>query len=243
MLLLFTDFGLTGPYVGQMRIVLAREAPGTTVVDLCHDLQPFDPQAGAYLLASLIPVIPEGAAVIGVVDPGVGSERRAIVLEADGRYYVGPDNGLFAVVARRAASAEWRELRWRPESASASFHGRDLFAPAAARLLLGRGLDTAPLETAPVGADWPDDLPQVIYTDRYGNAVTGIRAERLGPDALLHVGGRRHARARTFSDRPPGEPMWYENSNGLVEIAVNQGRADHLLGLRVGSEVEIEVAE
>ncbi len=234
---LYTDFGLEGPYVGQMRAAIAGRAPELSVVDLCHDLAPFDARSAAYLLAALVPELPEGCAVVGVVDPGVGTERAPVVLEADSRTYVGPDNGLFAVVARRAANADWRRLTWRPEHVSRSFHGRDLFAPAAARILAGDAPETAPLETTPVGADWPERHEAVIYCDRYGNAMTGIRARDLPRDARLAVGGAVLGYAATFGAVPQGDAFWYENSIGLVEIAVNQGRADNRLHLGVGTPV------
>lgn len=240
MIFLYTDFGLEGPYVGQMRAAIARCVPGTPVVDLCHDLAPFDARAAAYLLAALAPELPRECAVAGVVDPGVGTEREALVLEADGRYYVGPDNGLFAIVARRAAQRQWRRLAWRPEGMSNSFHGRDLFAPAAARLLAGMAPETAPLSGNPVGADWPDTLAAIIYIDHYGNAMTGVPARDLPRAASVTVAGRRLQYARTFGAVAPGEAFWYENSNGLVEIAVNQGHADRSLALEVGTVVEVD---
>ncbi len=237
---LYTDFGLEGPYVGQMRAAIAREAPGLAVVDLCHDLPPFRPRGAAYLLAALAPELPAGCVCVAVVDPGVGGARDAVVVEADGHRFVGPDNGLLAVVARRARAARWWTLAWRPERLSASFHGRDLFAPAAARLAAGLDVALAPRDDgAHVGADWPEDLAEVIYVDRFGNAMTGLRAGGLAPGARIEVGGKVLQRARTFCDVPPGEAFWYENANGLVEIAVNQGRADTALGLAPGSSVRV----
>lgn len=239
MIFLYTDFGLEGPYVGQMRAAIARHAPQLPVIDLCHDLMPFDSRSAAYLLAALVPWLPPAVQVVGVVDPGVGSARRAVVLQADGRYFVGPDNGLFSLVARRAQIVRWQELLWRPRELSASFHGRDLFAPAAAQLAQGMTLAMHELAEAPVGTDWPDDLAQIIYVDRYGNAMTGIRAGRLTHDQHLQVGGKLLPHALTFSAVPPGAPFWYANANGLVEIAVNQGRADEMLGLVCGTAVTI----
>lgn len=238
MIFLYTDFGLEGPYVGQMRAAIARCVPGTSVVDLCHDLAPFDARAAAYLLAALAPELPRGCAVVGVVDPGVGTDRDAVVLEADGRYYVGPDNGLFAIVAHHAAQSQWRRLAWRPEGISNSFHGRDLFAPAAARLLAGIAPETTPIAGDPVGADWPDTHAAIIYIDHYGNAMTGVPARDLPRAASITVAGRYLQYAPTFGAVEPGEAFWYENSNGLVEIAVNRGRADTSLDLEVGSVVE-----
>ncbi len=237
MIVLFTDFGLAGPYLGQMRAVLHREAPGVPVVDLFADAPAFDPKASAYLLAAYAPAFPEDSVFLCVVDPGVGGPRAPIVVEADGRRFVGPNNGLFVLVTRRAEAARAWEITWRPERLSASFHGRDLFAPVAARLARG---EAVPGHERPLPKeDWPDDLPQIVYVDGFGNAMTGLRAAGLAPAGRLRAGGREIAAARTFSAVAPGEAFWYENANGLAEIAVNRGRADRVLGLKVSSPVEV----
>ena len=245
MIVLFTDFGPSGPYTGQMKAVLHREAPGVAVVDLFADAPAHDPRAAAYLLAAYAGEFPPGTVFLCVVDPGVGSARAPLVIEADGRWYVGPDNGLFELVIRRAGTARLWEVRWRPERLSPSFHGRDLFAPVAARLARGesppgdkRLWDERPAADRP-RPDWPDDLAEIIYIDHFGNAITGLRAATLEPDAVLEADGTRVLRARTFSEVPPGQAFWYENANGLAEIAVNRGRADEALGLRVGSKVAV----
>jgi len=238
MIALFTDFGLEGPYTGQVKAVLAQEAPGVAVIDLFADAPFARPQPCAYLLAAYALWFPPGTVVLAVVDPGVGSARAAAVVEADGRVYVGPDNGLFELVLRRAQAARCWRLTWRPQTLSASFHGRDLFAPAAARL--ARGEPPAALaKPAALGRypEWPDELPQVVYIDRFGNAMTGLRAASLPSRARLDAAGRRLRRARTFSAVAPGAAFWYENANGLAEIAVNGGSAAAVLGLAVGDPV------
>src|SRR5205814_6177496 len=136
-IVLFTDFGLEGPYIGQVKAVLHQIAPGVPVVDLFADLPAAKPQPAAYLLAVYGAWFPPGTIILAVVDPGVGGERAAVVVEADSRWYVGPDNGLFELVTRRASRARSWEISAPPEAISASFHGRDLFAPIAA--LLARG--------------------------------------------------------------------------------------------------------
>ncbi len=241
MIVLFTDFGLAGPYTGQMKAVLHRLAPGVPVVDLFADAPSRNPKAAAYLLAAYGAWFPPGTVLLAVVDPGVGGARAPLLVEAEGRLYVGPDNGLFELVRRRAPGARISEIVWRPEALAASFHGRDLFAPVAA--MLARG-DRPASEPRPPEfgrrADWPDDLAEIVYIDQYGNALTGLRAAQLSADARLLAGGRSIARARVFSAVPPGAPLWYENSNGLAEIAVNLGRANEMLGLAIGSSVKIE---
>ncbi|HTV46364.1 MAG TPA: SAM-dependent chlorinase/fluorinase [Stellaceae bacterium] len=238
MIVLATDFGLAGPYTGQVKAVLHQLAPAVPVIDLFADLPAANPKPAAYLLAAYGSWFPPGTVLLAVVDPGVGSPRAAIVIEADRRLYVGPDNGLFELVMRRADAVRASEIVWRPTRLSASFHGRDLFAPAAAWLALGR-LPADALREAAVTrfADWPDDLPEIVYIDGYGNALTGLRAALLPAAAELTAGGHRLTRARTFSDAPPGTAFWYENSNGLAEIAANGSRADRLLGLSIGAPV------
>lgn len=241
MIVLFTDFGLEGPYLGQVKAVLHREAPGVPVIDLFADAPMWNMKASAYLLAAYAAWFPPGSVFLAVVDPGVGGARPAVAVEAEGRHFVGPGNGLFELVCRRAGRLQTREIVWRPEILSASFHGRDLFAPAAAALARG-----APLPEEDRDAlfgrrpDWPDDLAEIVYFDRYGNAMTGMRASALPSGASLTVAGHGAARARTFGDVPAGSAMWYENANGLAEIAVNRGRADALPGIAIGCPVGVE---
>lgn len=241
MIVLFTDFGLAGPYVGQLHLALLRDAPGVTVIDLMHDVPAFDAKGAAYLLAALAPGIPDGAVVVAVVDPGVGGERRGAIVKADGRWFVGPDNGLLSMVAQRAEQLEWWDITYQPPQLSASFHGRDIFAPVAALLAQGDGLPGDPVDPAQrLRLDWPAELAQVIYIDGFGNVVTGIRAEGLGSDAKLMAAGSSLARARTFCEVPAGEGFWYENSNGLAEISVNCGAASRLFGLAPGMDVAVQ---
>lgn len=240
MIVLFSDFGLEGPYTGQVKAVLCRAAPGVPLIDLFADAPAGQPKPAAYLLAAYGVWFPPGTVFFAVVDPGVGGRRAAIVVEAGGRWYVGPDNGLFELVARRAGEARCWEIVERLPGISASFHGRDLFAPAAGRLARGETPDgfarPSSLSRRP---DWPDDLAEIAYVDRYGNAMTGLRASVLSAAARLSAAGRVVSRARTFSDVPEGVAFWYENSNGLAEIAVNARRADHALGIGVGTAVAI----
>ena len=238
MILMFTDFGLAGPYLGEMEAVLVREAPEVPRVRLMADAPAFAPRPAAYLLAALAARFAPGDVCLAVVDPGVGGERLPLALEADGRWFVGPDNGLFELVMRRAAQVRGFAIDWRPPELSASFHGRDLFAPVAARLARGEQRDLRP--AAPTRfPDWPDDWAAIVYVDGYGNAMTGLRAERLAADTLLEAGGRRIARAHTFEAVPAGTAFWYANSAGLVEIAINRGNAAGELGLAVGTPVVV----
>ena len=240
MIVLFSDFGLEGPYTGQVKTVLYQTAPTVPVIDLFADAPAGKPKPAAYLLAAYAVWFPPGTVILAVVDPGVGGTRGAVVVEADGRWYVGPDNGLFELVQRRALAVRSWDILWRPGAMSASFHGRDLFAPIAGQL--ARGIfPSEPQRSGEIGrcADWPDDLAEIVYIDRYGNAMTGLRVAVLADTTYLRVSGRVLPRARTFSDVPAGTAFWYENSNGLAEIAVNAGRADAALDLALGSPVII----
>ena len=245
MIVLFTDFGLNGPYLGQVENVLYREAPETPVINLIANAPAHNAKAGAYLLAAYMEEFSEGSVFFAVVDPGVGGDRVPGVLEADGRWFIGPGNGLFELIIRRAKNEpQWWEIRWRPERLSATFHGRDLFAPIAGRIALGESLSgNEDFSEAPLDGirrpDWPDDLAEVIYIDDFGNAVTGIRASTIPGYVKLSISGETISKADTFSDVSPGEVFWYENANGLLEVSVNQGKASEKLKLNVGSQVSL----
>lgn len=238
---LCTDFGSDGPYVGQMRAVLHRLAPNACVIDLFCNLPAHDSAAAAYLLPAYAGDFPEGTVFLCVVDPGVGDVgRRPVAVNADGRWFVGPENGLFDVLVDRARRVDYRHITWTPEALSSSFHGRDLFAPVAAGLARGGPPPGEPV--APVFANHqrPDELAEAVYIDHFGNVITGLRAASVSAAQCVVVKGRRLPRARTFSDMPVNEAFWYENANGLVEIAVNRGRAADVLGIGIGEPVAVE---
>lgn len=241
MIYLYTDFGSRDIYLGQLKAALQLRAPGVAVIDLCNDLPDYALLHSAHLLAALAGKLEDRDAVLlCVVDPGVGGPRRPLVLQADGRWLVGPDNGLMAVVASRAKACRCWEILWRPAELSRSFHGRDLFAPVAAMLASGT---LPPDALREIGDARPcaemGDLAEIIYVDHYGNALTGLRAASVAEDARLGVAGAVLARAGTFAEVPPGSAFWYENSLGLVEIAVNQGSAAAQLQLRPGAPVSV----
>ncbi len=245
MIVTYTDFGIEGPYLGQMRGVLQYDAPDVPVIDLMVDAPVFDIRASAYLLAASIRPFEKGTVCLAVVDPGVGSNRRAIVLYANEQWFVGPDNGLFELLARRSAhTPEWWEITFSPTALSASFHGRDLFAPVAARIANG-DIGVIPswgrsvTYDQRVGADWPDDWDCIVYIDRYGNCMTGRRWSELQESSCVMIGDLVLPVSRTFSDRKVGEAFCYQNALGLLEIAVNQGNAANQLGILQGSQVSV----
>lgn len=235
---LFTDFGSADIYVGQVKAVLAAQAPRVPVIDLIHDAPPFNIKAGAHLLAALAARIPRGSVTIAVVDPGVGGAREAVAVLTDGRWFVGPDNGLMSVLGARARRAEAYAIGWRPANLSVSFHGRDLFAPVAAMLAGGRRRAALLHRRRRLSVELEsDDLAEVIYVDHYGNLVTGLRATAVPRERRLVLKQRRIGHARVFESAPRGRLFWYENSLGLVEIAANGASAHALLGSKPGDRV------
>ncbi len=234
MILLFTDFGADGPYLGQMQAVLRLVSPSSPVINLLSNAPIGEPGLSSYLLAALVQDFPPGSVFVCVVDPGVGSDRLPVVLGADGRWFVGPDNGLLNTVALQSQNITWRTVTWQPKHLSASFHGRDLFAPVAGRIALGDLAWGQDPWQGPDLSQWSADYAALVYFDHYGNALTGQRHTPDMDGRTLLVNGWEIPQGRTFSDSLEGSAFWYRNSLGLVEIAVNRGRADQILGLSLG---------
>jgi S-adenosylmethionine hydrolase len=238
---LLTDFGTADGYVGEMKAVLASLAPGATLVDIAHDVGPHDVDGARLALARYWRRFPEGTVHLVVVDPGVGSARGALATSSEGRFLVGPANGVLSP-ALLHADARCVSLSI-PASAAPTFHGRDVFAPAAAQLARGAALETLGVVTedpvirrTPEATRRPDGGVQgeVITVDRFGNAVTNLLAMRGGE---VRVGTLALPVRRTYADVGSGEPLALVGSSGLVEIAVRDGNAAGKLGLRRGSEV------
>jgi S-adenosylmethionine hydrolase len=185
-IVLFTDFGSGDLYAGQVKAVLQRLAPGMPVIDLLHDAPAFNVRASAHLLAAMIGCFAEESVFLTVVDPGVGGARSALVVYADERWYVGPDNGLLSVVGARAVKGDCWRIVWRPQQLSESFHGRDLFAPVAATLAVQRSLpgdcsDTPARSTLTSAAT----TPEIIYVDHL--MAMPIRASVPAVSARCHA--------------------------------------------------------
>jgi S-adenosylmethionine hydrolase len=240
MIVLYTDFGADDVYVGQMKAALLAIAPAVPIVDLLHSAPAFHVRGAAHLLCALQQRFAPGTVFVAVVDPGVGTARDAVALHADGKWYVGPDNGLLSIVAARAAAAQASRIVWRPQSLSESFHGRDLFAPVAARIATG-ALPPGTLQPAQGLAVQFDasDAREVIYIDHYGNALSGLRAANVPRSATVGVRGERLSYARVFGEAPEKRLFWYENSVGLVEIAASRASAAALLGIAIGEPIEV----
>lgn len=240
MIVLFTDYGLTGPYLGEVEAVLFRYAPAQRVITLFADVPRQNPQAGAYLLAAYGRNFPKGTIFFCVVDPGVGSFRdKPVLIRLGDHRFVGPHNGLFDIVTRHSAGVECWEITWQAGSLSDTFHGRDLYAPVCAMLanqqpVPGRRINWRPRH------DWPDDLEKIIYIDHFGNLISGIQAAGIDSSAVVHIGGQAINNAATFAAVKKGAAFWYANSSGLVEIAVNRGSAADVLSADIGTEVGID---
>jgi len=237
---MFTDFGVTGPYVGQMEAVLHENTQGIPIVSLMHDAPRFQPMLGAYLLAAYSQYFPDDAVFLCVIDPGVGDpQRRGAIVQTDRHWFVGPDNGLFNVVASRASEVHWWDIEW-PQLVSESFHGRDIFAPVAALLASG---ESPPAEEANpqhrILPNWQADLARIIYIDVYGNCITGIRFHEYMCASVVRTRAVTLRYARTFCESPKGQAFFYRNANGLLEIAVNQGDAANSLGMKIGDTIDL----
>ena len=260
MIVLFTDFGVSGPYMGQMKAVLHRLAPGVDVVDLFAVAPARDPRASAYLLAAYIDEFPQGTVFLCVVDPGVGSTRRPLAIEAAGYRWVGPDNGLlsFALECPDARAFEITHPDLRRESVSATFHGRDVFAPAAAKLAAGFPIrsvgpsidDALFLEATQTVASDAGLVGTIVHVDHFGNLISCICTSALaalGDPAHLRVsaGGDPAAIAvtgivHTYADVQVGSTAALIGSSDLLELVVRDGNAANRFGLRRGDTITVE---
>jgi S-adenosylmethionine hydrolase len=253
---LTTDFGTGDWFVGTMKGVVLNLAPRTTVVDLTHDVAPGDIRAGAFALAASHAFFPRGTIHLAVVDPGVGSRRQAIAVRTSNYFFVGPDNGVLswslAKEKIKAIHALENQNFFLPQ-VSSTFHGRDVFAPVAARLSRGLPIHKlGPRLTDFVRLEWPQPRRsrrhiegEILYIDRFGNAITNVSSDILngldGEPAIL-LKGRRLRISAFYQAVPPGRPVGVIGSSGFLEIAVNGGSAAKVLGLRVRMAVEVRCA-
>ena len=246
---LLTDFGLSDAYVAELRGVLLSSAPGVMLVDITHAISPGDVWAGAYVLGRAWRHFPTGTIHLAVVDPGVGTARGALALATGGHYFVGPDNGIFTRVLHDTV-VEIVVLPTPPDAAP-TFHGRDVFAPAAAAIARGAPLQSLGtpflgiperLASAEPRYEGKAVVGEVIYVDRFGTLVTNLTTEHVPAYASLEVedldlGPLR----RTFADAVAGGLVALVGSDGAVEIAVRNGSAARRLGLGVGGQVRVRL--
>ena len=239
---LLTDFGTGDSYVAELKGVLLSRAPAVTIVDISHQVVPGDVRAGQYLLSRAWTAFPEGTVHLAVVDPGVGTERRAIGAETAGHRFIAPDNGLLSFLPR---DGRFFSLPIPPRAAP-TFHGRDVFAPAAGALANGTWLAElgSPI-TDPYFSPLPSPhhdgtavIGEVLYVDRFGTLVSNIAASAIAPGARIRVAGADVGPLRrTFADVASGEPVVFIGSGGTIEIAVRDGSAAKKLKVGVGTDV------
>ncbi len=252
---LLSDFGQTDTYVGQMKAALLRVAPGALLVDLTHAVPPQDVRAGAFLLWSAVESFPPGSLHLAVVDPGVGSTRREVAARARrGDLFVGPDNGLMVPAIEQlgglAAAVELNEpAYWGPRQ-SRTFHGRDVFAPAAGHLAAGVPLERlgsplqhleAPFSFPPPTEEEGRPMGEVLHVDTYGNLITNIPGALLPARFQVRLGAAviKNAPHAHYQTVAPGEPLALVGSTGLLEVSVRDGSAAEVLGVRRGERVHV----
>lgn len=248
---LTTDFGTQDGYVGAMKGVILSLAPYSRIVDLTHAIPPQDVGAAAFALAQAAPYFPEGTVHVVVVDPGVGSQRHGVVVDDGRQRFVGPDNGAFALaVPLPRAAYEITAPGFRRGTVAATFHGRDVFAPAAGRLAAG----AQPADAGPpvellgslaekklrVTKDGHHITGHVVHVDHFGNLITDIPAAQLPERARVRAGKwvLSHI-VRTYADVPRGKTLAYVGSAATLEIAVREGSAQKKLSLKVGSTIVV----
>ncbi len=249
---LTTDFGVRDCYAAAMKGVIATLAPSATILDLTHEIAAHDVFEAAVFLAGATPYFPPETIHVVVVDPGVGTARRPVAVRAGGATYVCPDNGVLTLALRRMPLEEAREIRsaaFRRECVSATFHGRDVFAPAAAALAAGASFSAigprmaalTELDAPRVTRDVERIAGAVVHVDRFGNGITNVHREDVGAAAVREVviGGRTLPMERTYGDVAPGGALALWGSSDLLEVAVHRGRADVALGATRGAPVEV----
>lgn len=248
---LTTDFGTADGYVGAVKGVILSLSPGVQIVDITHDVPPQDVAAAAFALAQAAPYFPAGTVHVAVVDPGVGGARHGVVVDDGRQRFVGPDNGVFELaVPVPVAAYEITAPAFRRGTVAATFHGRDVFAPAAARLAAGAHPEEAGpkvalegrLPGAPALRVSPDGRTlrgRIVHVDRFGNLITDIPAARLGEGARVRAGRASLKVTTTYVSVARGKPLAYVGSSGTLEIAVRDGSAARRLGLRRGAPVTV----
>lgn len=244
---LLTDFGTADSYVAEVKGVLLSQAPLATLIDITHEIPPGNVRAAAYLLERAWKHFPPSTVHLVVVDPGVGTERAALVLGLQHQFFVGPDNGVFtSILSQPSVLATVLPI---PEDAASTFHGRDVFAPAAASLanrgwwpelgkrLTGPGVRLETHNPQPAGSGW---IGEIVYVDRFGNLVTNLGRQHLAPPSVIKVGAAEIPLVKTYGEVAPGALLAYLGSAGALEIAVRGGSASQVLQAKLGQTVRVE---
>ena len=263
---LLTDFGNRDGYVSAMKGVILSINPRVQIVDVTHSISSHQIQEGAFVLKTIYPFFPKGTIHLTVVDPGVGSERMPIIVETERYLFVGPDNGLFSYVYEENSTKVWEvtEERYFLQPQSDTFHGRDIFAPIAAYLSLGvevpqfgRPLSRFVTLSIPKPEIRKDEVVgHILHIDRFGNLVTDVQSELLKDHGSksgmpgvrgrirIEIGGKRIDRiSRSYSEGKKGKVLALIGGSGLLEISVNEGRADEVLPLRIGDPFVIRFSK
>jgi S-adenosylmethionine hydrolase len=250
---LTTDFGLIDSFVGTLKAVIARISPKTTTIDLSHNIPPGDIHAAGFTLLTSSPYCPPNTIHVAVVDPGVGSQRAALVIKTKDALYIGPDNGLLSLAIGTQTILECRRIENRQlclPQVSATFHGRDIFAPVAAHLAQGTPLSrVGPKHPNPIQLSWPKPQQhksqwtgEILHIDRFGNAITNLPAHLASAPLKIRL---HHKRGRTIPIHPcynsvaPNQPVAVPGSSGFIEIAINQGSAAQQLQLTRSTPVHL----
>lgn len=257
---LTTDFGLVDHYVGTVKGVILGHCREAQIIDITHEIPPFSIYTGAYAIEQAAPYFPEGTVHVVVVDPGVGTVRKPIVVAARGQYFVAPDNGVLSLITGAGVEFKAFEIA-RPDlmhpELSTTFHGRDLFAPAAAVLASGqlRPEDVGPEldKITQVAEMWPKQIRpdwwhgKILSVDRFGNVITNFKAETI-PDIKrqafrLEIGSHRMISRyhSTFGDAPVGQLFVYAGSSGYLEVGLNQDSAARQLGVSIGQSISLRL--
>ncbi len=254
---LTTDFGSQDHYVGVLKAVILSIAPDSRLIDISHEIPPQDIMAGAWVVRNSAMLFPPDSVHLVVVDPGVGTQRKPIAMQIENQYFVGPDNGIFSLIAdqyeHRAVELTEPSF-WRPNP-SKTFHGRDIFAPVAAHLANGTELSKIgnPLESletyrwaVPI-SDKDGIQGWIVHIDRYGNLITNIPEEMIAEAGersklKIYVGNTiLNNLVDTFGEVPEGEPVAYIGSAGMLEVAINKGDAHEMLGVEKGAQISIVI--
>lgn len=257
MITLTSDFGYSDTYVAQMKGVIYSINPTATIVDVTHDISKFNIQTGAFMLASAAPCFPKGTVHVAVVDPGVGTKRRALAIKTKLGYFVGPDNGLLILAAERQGITGIYELtnpKYMLPEISGTFHGRDVFAPAAA--YLEKGVNPSkfgPKIDEPVQPEFMQVKHQkgtlicrVLHVDSFGNIITNLKKTSIPKDTLnIEIQGTelKLKLKKTYGETKPKDTMAIIGSHGFLEIAVNRGNAAEKYNVKMGTEITITPAQ
>ncbi|MEM2816090.1 MAG: SAM-dependent chlorinase/fluorinase [Candidatus Bathyarchaeia archaeon] len=254
---LTTDFGLTDPYVAEMKAVILRINPNVTIVDISHQIEKFNIRMGAFILASAAPYFPEGTIHIAVVDPGVGTKRKPILIEAEGAFFIGPDNGLLTFAAKKQGIKHVYEIsnpKFMLPKISTTFHGRDVFAPAAAHLSRGVSPSEFGLELHEIFIPTFIEIiksgetlvGEVIHIDDFGNIITNFTSKELSE---VIINGKIRVKlgetelslnvCKTYADVEPLKPLAIIGSHDFLEVSMNQANAAKFFNVKVGDKITL----